>query len=66
MQTSATQHTVLTIPEGQVVVVCPKVVSAESRMRVLHAIAELMTERQPPRLDPRVGLSELAALEAMR
>ena len=66
MKRSATQHTVVTIPEGQVVVVCPKVVSTESRMRVLHAIAELMTERQPPRLDPLVGLAELAALEAMR
>ena len=66
MQTSATQHTVVMIPEGQVVVVCPKVVSAESRMRVIHAIAELMTERQPPPLYPPLGLAELAALEAMR
>ena len=66
MQTSATQHTVVTIPEGQVGVVCPKVVSAESRMQVLHAIVELMTERQPPPLYRLLGLAELAALEAIR
>ena len=65
MQTSATKHTTLAIPEGHVVIVCPTVVSAESRRRVLSAIEALMTEK-PPRVDPLVGLAELAALDAMR
>jgi hypothetical protein len=62
MPTSATKHSVLAIPEGHVVVVCPTVVSAESRRRILYAIEALMTEK-PPRADPLVGLAELAALE---
>ena len=65
VQTSATKHTILAIPEGQVVVVCPTVVSSESRRRVLYAIEALMTEK-PPRADPLVGLAELAAREAIQ